>query len=92
MYKKNDQQWYRSELKEKLGALGLDASYARAQGDFLYQKAGRTETKVLDLIGGYGANLLGHSHIKLSTAIFDFLKKQTPVFVQGSIWLCIRGI
>ncbi|MCB0628715.1 MAG: aminotransferase class III-fold pyridoxal phosphate-dependent enzyme [Saprospiraceae bacterium] len=85
MYKENTPQTYRPKLQEKLHALGLDVDYSRGEGDILYRKTDQAETKILDLVGGYGANFLGHSHQKLTEVIADFFRRQVPVFTQGSI-------
>lgn len=85
MYKENTPKGYRNKLKEKLHTLGLDVSYTRGEGDILYLKTEKTEARILDLVGGYGANLLGHSHPKLVTRAADFFKQQIPVFAQGAI-------
>ena len=85
MYKENTPKGYRNKLKEKLHALGLDVSYTRSEGDILYQKTDKAEGKILDLVGGYGTNFLGHSHNKLLATVSDFFRKQIPIFTQGSI-------
>ncbi|MBX2871744.1 MAG: aminotransferase class III-fold pyridoxal phosphate-dependent enzyme [Saprospiraceae bacterium] len=92
MYEENPKQQYRSKLKEKLQALGLDACYTRGEGDILFQKTKSGEAKILDLVGGYGANFLGHSHGRLTASITDFLQKQTPVFTQGSICSSVQDL
>ncbi|PHN07931.1 aminotransferase class III-fold pyridoxal phosphate-dependent enzyme [Flavilitoribacter nigricans] len=85
MSKENTPQGYRSKLQKKLHALGLDVGYIRGEGDLLYRKTAGGETQVLDLVGGYGANFLGHSHPRLSATISDFFQQQLPIFIQGSI-------
>lgn len=85
MYKESTQQGYRSKLKEKLHALGLDVGYIRGEGDLLYRKTDKGEMKVLDLVGGYGANFLGHSHPRLTATISSFFRQQLPIFIQGAI-------
>lgn len=85
MYKHHRPQAYRSQLKTKLYTLGLDADYIRGRGDLLYQKTDTGEREILDLVGGYGANFLGHAHPKLLTAVSSFFQQQKPVFTQGSI-------
>ena len=53
-------------LASLLGAFGLDVSYHRAAGDHLYYRDDEgNEVEVLDLVGGYGASLLGHNHPEL---------------------------
>ncbi len=38
-----------------LEALGLDATYVMAEGDYLYYRRGAALVRVLDMLGGYGA-------------------------------------
>lgn len=85
MHKERTAKEYRYPLKKKLQALGLDVSYERAQGDLLYRKAETSRSPILDLVGGYGANFLGHAHPRLTASISSFLQAQIPVFTQGSI-------
>ena len=85
MYEHQTPKGYRSKLQEKLHTLGLDVNYIRGEGDFLYHKTNEAETKILDLVGGYGANFLGHSQPKLLTTVSDFFGQRLPVFTQGSI-------
>ncbi len=92
MYKENPKQHYRSKLKEKLQALGLDVRYTKGQGDILYQQTEAGEVKILDLVGGYGANFLGHSHGRISAVATYFLKSQRPIFTQGSIGSAAEGL
>ena len=48
-----------------LEALGLDATYVMAEGDYLYYRRNGGMVRVLDMLGGYGANLFGHHHPEL---------------------------
>lgn len=69
-----------------LRAVGLDASYHRAQGDelFLRDECG-AEWPVLDLVGGYGSLLLGHHHPVLIAEMTRYLASGGPVHAQGSL-------
>lgn len=63
-----------------LNALGLDVDYVRASGNSLY-RADSAEP-VLDLVGGYGATVLGHNHPELVAFAKELLDRQVPVFTQ----------
>ena len=54
---------HKSRLLSLLRSVGLHVAYHRGEADFLYYNdpQGR-EVEVLDLVGGYGSLLLGHSH------------------------------
>ncbi len=92
MYKKNPKQAYRSKLQEKLQALGLDVSYTKGQGDILYQQTEAGQVKILDLVGGYGANFLGHAHLGITAVATRFLQNQIPIFTQGSIGSAVEEL
>ena len=73
-------------LFELLQAIGLDVVYRRGEGDYLYYRdqQGR-EVEVLDLVGGYGSLLLGHSHPALVAEAQRFLASARPIHGQGSV-------
>ncbi len=75
-------QQVRPWLGELLSTLRLDAVYVRAEGNFLYP---RDQQAILDLVGGYGANLFGHYHPKLVACFQDLLSQQVPFNAQGTI-------
>ena len=81
---------YRTHLKpyvaRLLSAIGLDVVYQRATGDWLYYRdeAGN-ERAVLDLVGGFGAGLLGHNHPELIAAAQAVLTAQRPFLAQASV-------
>lgn len=66
--------------------LKMDWAYHRAQKDSLvYYKDGH-EVEVLDLVGGYGSNLLGHNYPALQKAMMHFVHSGAPAISnQGSI-------
>ncbi|MDJ0899822.1 MAG: aminotransferase class III-fold pyridoxal phosphate-dependent enzyme [Xenococcus sp. MO_188.B8] len=78
------QYYCRPKLVSLLQALNLDVVYDRAEGDYLWQKQQTQQIKVLDLVGGYGANLLGHHHRELVTEAQRLLMAQIPLLAQGS--------
>lgn len=85
MYKTKVGSGYRPALKEKLQTLGLNVSYHRSEGDVLFRKSQSSVVPILDLVGGYGANFLGHAHPKLTARLLNFIQSKTPIFTQGSI-------
>lgn len=72
-------------LAELLDALKLDKVYNKGEGDYLFYQDGDKRHKVLDLVGGFGANLLGHNHPKIRETITRFLESGYPALNnQGS--------
>lgn len=77
---------YKPGLQSLLAAIGLDVSFDRARQDFLYCRGDDgKEVEVLDLVGGYGALLLGHNHPQLTAAAMEFFASGTANHAQGSI-------
>lgn len=69
-----------------LSGLKLDAVYHRAKKDSLFMLEEGREVEVLDLVGGYGSNLLGHDHEDLTNAVAAFLAGGgVPLATQGSV-------
>ena len=75
----------RPNLTHLLEAMGVDAPYERAEGDFLWQNRNGKLVKVLDLVGGYGALLFGHNHPELVNELQRALCDKAPMLAQGSI-------
>lgn len=73
-------------LKGQLGLLGLDVIYSKGQEDNLYYKdrSGK-EIKILDLVGGFGACLLGHNHPDIISVLLDKVRTAQPNLIQGSV-------
>jgi acetylornithine/succinyldiaminopimelate/putrescine aminotransferase/predicted amino acid dehydrogenase len=67
-----------------LEALGLDATYVRAEGDYLYYRRGTALVRGLDMLGGYGANLFGHHHPELIAEAKRLLDARVPINAQAS--------
>ncbi|HKQ08344.1 MAG TPA: aminotransferase class III-fold pyridoxal phosphate-dependent enzyme [Blastocatellia bacterium] len=72
-------------LVQLLEGLGLDASYERSKGDYLWRREGEHLTRVLDLVGGYGVNLFGHLHPEIVTYAKHLLENDVTGFAQCSI-------
>jgi acetylornithine/succinyldiaminopimelate/putrescine aminotransferase/predicted amino acid dehydrogenase len=75
-------------MARMLHSLSLDAVYERAEGDYMWQRRGEHLVKVLDLVGGFGVNLLGHYHPELVAEDIRLLQERVPLMAQGS---CRRG-
>jgi acetylornithine/succinyldiaminopimelate/putrescine aminotransferase/predicted amino acid dehydrogenase/long-subunit acyl-CoA synthetase (AMP-forming) len=70
---------------EMLELANLDKNYVRAEGDYLYYEKGGRLTKVLDLVGGFGMDMLGHRHPALVAAVQEYAAGQLPwIGDQGS--------
>jgi acetylornithine/succinyldiaminopimelate/putrescine aminotransferase/predicted amino acid dehydrogenase/acyl-coenzyme A synthetase/AMP-(fatty) acid ligase len=69
-----------------LSGLRMDVAYHRARKDSLFALEDGREIEVLDLVGGYGTNLLGHNNEELRAAAVSFLETgKIPIAGQGSI-------
>jgi len=79
-------EYCRPDLAAFLEAIRLDVSYHRAEGNYLYyyDQDGR-EVEVLDLLGGYGALILGHHHPEIVELAAQMLKQKVPVQAQASV-------
>ena len=85
----NDYGYYcRPGLTRMLHALSLDAVYERAEGDKLWQRKDDHLIEVLDLVGGFGANLFGHYHPELVAEEKRLVELKVPILAQGS---CRQG-
>lgn len=82
---KNFADYSRPELAKKLALLGLDITFTRGDGPFLYYIHDENEVEILDLVGGYGALLWGHNHPALVKCMMDFLLQKCPNLAQMSI-------
>ena len=74
----------RPALMDMLHAIGMDVSFERAEGNYLFHRRNGESVPVLDLVGGYGTLLLGHHHPELRGTMRDFLDRHIPVHDQGS--------
>lgn len=71
-------------LSKLLALASLDWEYIDAQGDELIALRDGAQVKVLDMVGGYGANLLGHKHPEVLKAAQAALSEGVPMLNQGS--------
>jgi acetylornithine/succinyldiaminopimelate/putrescine aminotransferase/predicted amino acid dehydrogenase len=63
---------------EMLELANLDKNYVHAEGNYLYFEKGGTRTRVLDLVGGFGMELLGHRHPALMSAVQEYATGGRP--------------
>ncbi|MGD8843417.1 MAG: aminotransferase class III-fold pyridoxal phosphate-dependent enzyme [Gammaproteobacteria bacterium] len=75
-------QFCKPKLAELLSALRLDNAFTEAHGSYLYTDDGR---EVLDLIGGFGAAIVGHNHPEVVAEAVAALQGGVPVHAQGSV-------
>ncbi|HEY6189252.1 MAG TPA: aminotransferase class III-fold pyridoxal phosphate-dependent enzyme [Pyrinomonadaceae bacterium] len=71
-------------LQDLLRTFHADAVYERAEGDYLFQKKGAALVPVLDLIGGFGTNLLGHNHPDVLDELRRLIDERVPFSAQVS--------
>ncbi|MES2009712.1 MAG: aminotransferase class III-fold pyridoxal phosphate-dependent enzyme [Pseudomonadota bacterium] len=71
--------------EDLLAAAGVFVKYTRALGDhlFMLDEDGQ-EVPVLDLVGGFGASLLGHYHPEVTQVMQHCLDQRRPFLAQGS--------
>lgn len=73
-------------LGRQLVSMGLAVEYVRAEGNTLYRRGeDGAQTPVLDLVGGFGATILGHHHPDITAYAKALLDAGTPVHAQFSL-------
>ena len=72
------------DLLDQLKSVDLDKNYFKASGQYLYYADESGEHEVLDLVGGFGATLLGHNYPDLIAEAQNFLSSDGPINTQGS--------
>lgn len=82
-------EYVRPKMTDMLSCLKLNIPYTKAQGNYLFYNRetpeGPKETAILDFVGGYGANVLGHNNPKLKQTLIDCLNSDLPNLSQGSV-------
>jgi acetylornithine/succinyldiaminopimelate/putrescine aminotransferase len=73
------EQYVNPTLVKVLRTIGFDKVYARAQGQYLWDKEGN---RYLDMLSGYGVYNLGRNHPAVKQAIRDVLDLDLPNLVQ----------
>ncbi|MCJ7468121.1 MAG: aminotransferase class III-fold pyridoxal phosphate-dependent enzyme [Maribacter sp.] len=76
---------YNPYIGKVLDTLEMNLSYTKSKGDYLYPAGNTDFKKILDLVGGYGTNLIGHGNKKLLEHAIRFLSSgQIPLSDQMS--------
>ena len=85
----NYREYCRPKLNDMLHSLKLDIPYFKAKGNYLYYNKvsdkGIHEVSVLDFVGGYGANFIGHNHPELKETLKACLDRDMPNLSQCSV-------
>jgi ornithine--oxo-acid transaminase len=67
------------QMVRMLKTIGFDRHYARAEGAYLYDRAGQ---RYLDLLSGFGVFAVGRNHPTVKQALVDVLGADLPNLVQ----------
>ncbi|HCX87054.1 MAG TPA: hypothetical protein DG761_03440, partial [Gammaproteobacteria bacterium] len=79
-------EYIRPAVAELMELLKIDKDYHHGEGDYLFTlDKNNEEVKILDLVGGYGANLLGHKNREITDTLISALENNSPSNVQGSV-------
>ncbi|MCP4781952.1 MAG: aminotransferase class III-fold pyridoxal phosphate-dependent enzyme [Fuerstiella sp.] len=81
-----DEAWYQHvapSVGQLMQALKLDVEYTGGSGDRLFVDVGGEQRKILDFVGGFGSNLLGHGRSDLQNVAIKALS-EVPLLDQGS--------
>ncbi len=77
--------FYARPLTSKLlETMELSKHFIQGEGDYLFYEKNQRKQKVLDLTGGYGANILGHRHPKILAKLQEWKDEGAPSLTQGS--------
>jgi len=77
---------YARPLTSKLlESMEMAKHYYHGDGDYLFYEQNNKIHRVLDLTGGYGANLLGHRHPRILNKVREWSETGSPSLTQGSI-------
>jgi acetylornithine/succinyldiaminopimelate/putrescine aminotransferase/predicted amino acid dehydrogenase len=77
--------FYARPLTSKLlETMELSKYFIQGEGDYLFYDKNQKKQKVLDLTGGYGANILGHRHPKILAKLQEWKDEGAPSLTQGS--------
>lgn len=78
--------YYARPLTSKLlETMELAKHFYHGEGDYLFYEKDQKIHRVLDLTGGYGANILGHRHPHILAKVQEWHDKGSPSLTQGSI-------
>jgi acetylornithine/succinyldiaminopimelate/putrescine aminotransferase/predicted amino acid dehydrogenase len=77
--------FYARPLTAKLlETMELSKHFIQGEGDYLYYSKNQKMVRVLDLTGGYGANILGHRHPRILSKLQEWKNNGAPSLTQGS--------
>ncbi|MCP4172876.1 MAG: aminotransferase class III-fold pyridoxal phosphate-dependent enzyme [Fuerstiella sp.] len=82
----SDEAWYQHvapNVGQLMHALKLDVEYTGGSGDRLFLDVGGEQKQILDFVGGFGSNLLGHGRSDLENVAIKALR-EVPMLDQGS--------
>ncbi len=80
------QSYCKPSLAAALHSVGLDYCFHRAKGQYLYcYDENGNEQAILDLLGGYGATILGHNHPEMIRVLQEQIDQGTAFHNQFSI-------
>ena len=77
-------QMIKPQLCGLLDLLRIGVVFERGRGNYLYYHRDGEEVAVLDLVGGYGSLMFGHSHPALVEEAQRLLAEGRPIHSQGS--------
>lgn len=81
----DDFQYYARPLTAKLlQTMELNKNFYHGEGDYLFYEKDNKIHRVLDLTGGYGANILGHRHPRILARLEAWKESGAPSLTQGS--------
>jgi ornithine--oxo-acid transaminase len=72
------------QMVRVLKTIGFDRHYVRAEGPYLFDRAG---TRYLDLLAGFGVFALGRNHPTVKRALVEILNADLPNLVQMDVSL-----
>jgi len=72
------------QLVRVLKTIGFDRHYARAEGQYLFDRSGQ---RYLDLLSGFGVFAVGRNHPTIKKALADALAADLPDLVQMDVSL-----
>ena len=77
--------YYARPLTAKLlETMELSKYFFHGEGDYLFYQKDNKVQRVLDLTGGYGANILGHRHPSILAKVQEWKESGSPSLTQGS--------
>ena len=68
---KQKKKYSKPYLNKLLNILKMDKDYYKAKGNYIYSFDGKTHSKYLDLVGGYGSLMLGHNNPNIISSIME---------------------